>query len=183
MNRTTIFLASILMPLLSARSEPAKIQPAKIDLIAAAPGNVFRIEAGEAVVDGSVIKRVVLGKNTAVVTYFNRTTKSVYIPTHQFRLIDAYGFEIASFKIESSIDAGKVLAINQDLKIQNVGKLLEFSTVALPADWEVPVYLVIEDLPAQDLPAIEEPPRPIRRGLNIGVSPAQPQPTLLNSPP
>jgi hypothetical protein len=171
MNRTAMLLASILMPLLSARAEPAKIPPAKIDLIAAAPGrNVFRIEAGEAAVGGSVIKRVELGKTTAVITYFNKTAQPVF-PRHRFRLIDAYGIEIASFylRLGSEIGAGEGLAQNARFEITNAGELLEFSTVALPADWAVPVYLVIEDDPRpqsvqRPMPMpVPQPPRAINQ--------------------
>src|SRR5438132_975697 len=129
MNRTAILLAAILTPLLSARSEPAKIEPAKVDLIAAAPGHkVFRIEDGEAKVGGDVIKRVEVGKRTAVVTYFNKTAQAVE-RSHRFRLIGAYGIEIASLYIQDGhLGPGEAGAREEQFGIMRVEELLQFST-------------------------------------------------------
>ncbi len=148
MNRIAIFLATIVILLQSARSEPAKTQPAKVDLIVAAPGHkVFRIEAGEATVGGDVIKRVEIGKTTAVITYFNKSAKQARV-NHRFRLIDAYGIEIASFSRGMDyLGPGETHATSLHFEIPKANELLQFSTVALPDDWATPVYLLIEDLP------------------------------------
>ena len=107
---------------------------------------MFRIEDGEAKVGGDVIKRVEVGKRTAVVTYFNKTAQAVE-RSHRFRLIDAYGIEIASFSTGyGPLGPGEAGALSTQIEITRADELLHFSTIALPADWATPVYVVIEDL-------------------------------------
>ena len=149
MIRTAVLLAALIMPLLSAHSEPPKIQPAKVDLITAARGSkVFRIEAGEVTVGGNLIKRVELGKSTAIITYFNKTAKSLQ-PKYRFRLIDAYGIEVASFDdkwILDTIAPSEAKKEDKTFYPNSASELLQFSTIALPADWATPIYLLIEGI-------------------------------------
>jgi len=48
---------------------------------------VFSIEAGEVTVGGTLIKRVELGKTSAVITYFNKAKRALS-PSYHFRLIN-----------------------------------------------------------------------------------------------
>jgi len=150
MKRTVIILATLFTQLLSAYSEPANIQPAKVELIATARGSkVYRIDSsGEVTVGGNLIKRIELGKSTAVITYFNKTSQTLQ-PKYRFRLIDAYGIEVASFDdkwILDSIAPGEAKKEDKSFFIQDLDKLLQFSTIALPADWGTPIYVIIEGI-------------------------------------
>ena len=122
---------------------------AKVDLTQVARGTlVYRIQDGEVTVGGNVIKRVEIGKTTAVITYFNKTNSNQQ-PKFHFRLINAYGLEVAKFDdkwLLHSISAGQVQKENKDVFLHELNCILQFSGISLPADWASPVYLIIEGM-------------------------------------
>lgn len=148
MKLVAISLAASIMVSLAATGTCETIVPGKVDLLTAANNSkVYKIEDGEATVSGSLIKRIVLGKTSATVSYFNKTN-AAQKPGYSFRLINAYGIEVAEFRVNwvfSSIGIDEASAEEVRLSQHRLDKILEFSTVALPGNWSRPAYLLIEN--------------------------------------
>ena len=123
------------------------IELPKINLIEKlGPARVFLIGDGEVNVAGTLIKRVELGKLSAVITYFNKGAKSRQ-PKFTFRLINAYGMEVTSFKDEwhvQGVPAGEVAKEEASFYSNDIDRQLQFTTISLPADWKTPIYFLIE---------------------------------------
>lgn len=124
-----------------------KPQLTKVDFTQAARKiPVYRIQDGEIAVGGDVIKRVEIGKTTAVITYFNKYNHPAK-PSYTFRLINAYGIEIGGFEDKwmlDKINPGEAAKEDKTFYLYPLNRILEFSGISLPDDWAVPVYLIIE---------------------------------------
>ncbi len=142
----SIFL-SILFGILISHASAQAIQFAKVEHISPEKGSkIYPILNGEVVINGNLIKRLDIGKSTAGITYFNKSTFSIK-PKYVFRLIDAYGIEVASFEDTwafQSIAAGETHQENKAFTPIKLERALHYSTVAIPKDWATPVYLIIE---------------------------------------
>ena len=107
--------------------------------------HAYRIQNSEVTVAGDMIKRVELGRGTAIITYFNKTDAATK-PSYEFRLISAYGVEIARFEDKwwvQTIAPGDTHQENKSFYQNRVADILEFSSVILPSDWSEPAWLVI----------------------------------------
>jgi hypothetical protein len=108
---------------------------------------VFRVKDGEATVNGSQIKRVEVGKEKVVITYFNKTKEPIQ-PDYSFRVFDAYGIQLGTFTDSwflQSIPPGELHSeAPRYLYAGGLDETLKYSGVVLPADWDVPAYVVIE---------------------------------------
>jgi len=109
-------------------------------------GQVFTIEAGEATIGGELIKRVEIGKNSAIITYFNKTDKTLQ-PKYSFRVYDAYGIELCLFNdmwMLDNVKPGEARTESKEFYITDLTRMLKFSKISLPSDWASPLYLVIQ---------------------------------------
>lgn len=132
--------------LLTTCAHAQSIELPKVDLLKNSKGKkVYLISEKEIDVKGYLVKRVEIGEKTAIITYFNKS-KIPLSPNFNFRLINAYGIEVASFYEHwiTSISAGDTKKENKDFYRNGVLRILELSEIKLPKDWEVPVYLVID---------------------------------------
>jgi len=140
-------LGLILSASLLTSSYAQSIDLPKVDLLKNAKGKkVYLISDTEIDVKGNLIKRVEIGENTAIITYLNKSQKAAS-PNFNFRLINAYGIEVASFTehwLIYSIPAGDTKKENKDFYRHCVQDILELSVINLPKDWKVPIYLVID---------------------------------------
>jgi hypothetical protein len=143
--KISAFLFCIFFPLAPMlRGQDVKLS--KVDLIHATPNDpVFILQDGEAAVGGSLIKRVEIGKSTAVVTYLNKTASSKQ-PKYTFRLFNAYGMEVAEFEDKwmlQTIKTGETQKEDKDFLPVALDRVLQFSGIHLPDDWASPIYLMI----------------------------------------
>lgn len=146
MRRIACVCGIVLIALLATGAHAQSIQLPKVDLVKNSKGKkVYLISEKEIDVKGNLVKRVEIGEKTAIVTYLNKGKKSAS-PNFNFRLINAYGIEVASFYEHwiTSISAGDTKKENKDCNRNSVRDILELSEIQLPKDWEVPVYLVID---------------------------------------
>lgn len=147
--KIAMFLISICLGFAVSSVAMAQAVPLpKVDLTQAAKGkSVYLIKDGEFAVGGDLIKRVEVGKNTAVITYFNKTTDSGK-PDYRFRLFNAYGLQVADFSdswLLDTVSAGEAHTEKKDrMGTYNLDQIVQFSGISLPADWASPVYLIIE---------------------------------------
>ena len=137
----------LLLLLATSPANAQQVKLKKVDMVAAFPKlQVYAIEAGESSVSGSLIKRVELGKNSAIITYFNKS-KTFVKPDYHFRVINNYGMEISRFWdnwLLDSIGGGETHKEEKTFVRHAIDKIFEFTTIDLPKDWETPSYLVIE---------------------------------------
>jgi hypothetical protein len=133
----------------ATRPAPPPAAPAlsKVDMTKVLKGaKVYPIQDGEVAVNGSRIKRIELGKNTAVITYSNKTNVD-HQPDYLFRLYDAYGIEVGGFAdswVIEMIKPGEVRKEEKRFGAARLEELLQYSAIKLPADWRTPMYLVVE---------------------------------------
>ena len=142
-----LILAGRAFDILNPPQPMVEAKPLKVDVLAKAKaGTAFRIAGGEVTVDGTLIKRVELGRDTAVITYLNKT-KEALKPNYSFRLFNAYGMQVGVFRDQwtfSTLDPGEVHKENQTFYLENFPELLRFSTIKIPDGWAEPVFLVID---------------------------------------
>ncbi len=147
MKKIAMFLAVVILPLLAGQAIAQTITLTKVDLITSARGTkVIQIKEGEAAVGGTLVKRIVLGKTTATISYFNKS-RSALKPNYHFRLINAYGIEVAYFDAKwafTTIALDEASAEEKTILPRDVDKILQFTTIALPEDWVTPIYLIVE---------------------------------------
>jgi len=130
---------------LKAEAENFRIK--KVNLAEKLQGNsVFKIEANEINVNEDLIKRVEFGKNTAIITYFNKTGESLR-PKYAFHVFNDYGFKIGSFSAKWLLDtvfAGDTEKENKSFGIYKLDEFFQYSDFKLPGDWNEPIYILIE---------------------------------------
>jgi len=134
----------------STAASPPRASPfVRVDLAKAildAKAKVVPIQDNEASINGDYIKRVELGRDTAIITYFNRT-KVAFSPRYNFRVYDAYGIELGDFSdiwAFQRIQPEEVHKEDHRYFPVRMDQALRFTGVPLPADWAVPAFLVIE---------------------------------------
>ena len=141
-------LVALLLSAIAVYTAAAQtIQFPKVDLPSVARGSkVFPIEAGEVTINGTLLKRVEIGRSTAIITYFNKSSKDAQ-PKYRFRLIDAYGIEVATFDDQWSfqtVPSGEAKKESKSFYPVRLEQTIQFTGIKLPPDWATPAYLVIE---------------------------------------
>jgi|GEM_PF-2136755 len=133
--------------LLPSPASAEKLSLAPINLLERAKGkNVFKIEDGEVNVGDLFIKRVEIGKNTAIITYLNKNTTNKK-PDYEFHIYNAYGIEIGRFDDKWLLDTiapDDLRKENKSFYSASLPETLKYSDIALPADWESAIYIIIE---------------------------------------
>jgi hypothetical protein len=123
-----------------------RLELPKVDLVKRLDGQlIFLIGDGEINVDGDFLRRVELGKRTAIITYANKTQVRLK-PAFEFRIFNAYGCEIASFSDKWMLDtlgAGELRKENKGFSISSLDHIFEYSDFKLPDDWDEPIYILI----------------------------------------
>lgn len=118
----------------------------KVDMVREFPrAHVYRIDDDEITVGGKVIKRIILGKDSATISYANRGREAVK-PSFRFRVINDYGIEVGRFSVNwlfSSLAVDEVRSEDVGIIAHDVAEILEFSGATLPNGWKKPAYLVI----------------------------------------
>ncbi len=108
--------------------------------------SVFKITDAEVTVNGSVLKRIELGKGTAVLSYKSKLEKSAS-PKFEIGIYNAYGARLSSIHVNwmfSMVGAGEVKQENVTFYPNDLREVLQYSTVSLPKDWETPVFVTIK---------------------------------------
>ena len=85
------------------------------------------------------------GGDKVTVSYTNKA-KEGYSPHCSFSVYNDYGMEIESFAdvwIFDTIKTGEIRTENHEFHVRRLDELLKYTPVALPSDWRVPVYLVV----------------------------------------
>ena len=119
----------------------------KIDLVERAKGKtVFKFEENEALIAGPFLKRVSIGKDTAVVTYLNKSDSNQK-PNFRFSVFNAYGMLLGTFSdiwLLDTISVGDTHTESHHFSPPKFDDTFRFSDISLPEDWAVPVYLMVE---------------------------------------
>lgn len=142
-----MILSALLAALLiaSAHADPAP-ELRKVDLITANPKAVYVIAQGEITPKTALVKRVEIGKGSAIITYSN-TTPKVAKPKFHLRLFNAYGMEIARVRVSWSFDSLKPGELKQETEkfyVSDLKPVFEHTGLALPSDWDQAVYAWLE---------------------------------------
>ena len=144
------FLAVCALVLASSSAFSQGVKLSKVDLAKVVKeGNVFPIEGGEITVGGNLLKRIEIGKSTAVITYFNKGD-SLASPRYLFRIFNAYGLEISRFEDRWAFDKLKPSETKKEDKtfyISDLKRAFQYSGIVLPDDWATPVYVLVEVIP------------------------------------
>lgn len=110
---------------------------------------VFEVLEGEATVKGSLIDRVLVGKNVTV-TYRNKTSEPVR-PVYQIKFYNRYGVMIGKKKVGSfsltdlMVGADEVASEAIAFEKYNITEILEHSDVRIKDDYEQIKWVVISD--------------------------------------
>lgn len=109
-------------------------------------GNVFQVADSEINANGSLVKRVELGKSSAVLTYANRGRVGVK-PDFTIHLFNAYGMEIASITVSwllQKVEPGEVQKEDVKFTVLDLYRMFTYSDLELPANWSQITYAVFE---------------------------------------
>jgi hypothetical protein len=122
------------------------LHPVELPLVAAAEGKVLPIpKDGEVSVDAPLVKRLEIGKNSAVVSYLNKTSEPMK-PDFSVRIFNNYGMEIAVFRqhwLLDTIAPGAVHKENAAFVIGDLAPVFAFTGIKLPADWDKPAFAIV----------------------------------------
>ncbi len=108
--------------------------------------HAYPLSDPEILVNGGLIKRITVGKTSAVITYLN-TNELPRKPDYTFRIFNAYGMEVGSFGDHwalATIPNGETKTETKNFRPIDLDRYLQFAKVKLPEDWRTPVYLLIE---------------------------------------